>query len=62
MLNFLTAKWQNLIMANYEVPPAILEEYLPAGTELDKHEGRTYVSLVGFLFAGTRIFGLPTGR
>lgn len=56
---FLKARWKNLIMANYAVDPALLEPYLPPGTELDYHEGKTYLSLVGFLFAGTRIFGLP---
>lgn len=56
---FLRAKWKNLVMANYAVDPAILEPYLPAGTALDFFEGKTYVSLVGFLFAKTRIFGLP---
>jgi uncharacterized protein YqjF (DUF2071 family) len=40
----------------------LLEPYLPPGTELDYHEGKTYLSLVGFLFAGTRIFGLPIPR
>jgi hypothetical protein len=56
---FLRAKWKNIIMANYAVDPAVLEPYLPPGTELDYFEGRTYVSLVGFLFANTRIFGIP---
>ena len=59
MRNFLTARWENLVMANYEVDPAILIPYLPAGTELDHYQGKTYISLVGFLFVKTRIFGLP---
>lgn len=59
MKNFLTARWENLIMANYEVDPSLLLPYLPKGTELDTFEGRTYVSLVGFLFAKTRIFSVP---
>jgi hypothetical protein len=56
---FLRAKWKNIIMANYAVDPSVLEPYLPPGTELDYFEGKTYVSLVGFLFANTRIFGIP---
>ena len=56
---FLRAKWKNIIMANYAVDPAVLEPYLPPGTELDYFGGRTYVSLVGFLFADTRIFRVP---
>ena len=59
---FLRAKWKNLVMANYAVDPALLEPFLPAGTSLDFFEGKTYVSLVGFLFAKTRIFGIPVPR
>jgi len=59
---FLRAKWKNLVMANYAVNPALLEPFLPAGTSLDFFEGKTYVSLVGFLFAKTRIFGIPVPR
>ena len=59
MLKFLTAKWQNIIMANYEVPPAVLEKYLPKGVELDLYNGKDYMSLVGFKFAKIRIFKIP---
>ncbi len=60
-MNFLTAKWQNLIMANYEVPPEVLLPFLPAGTELDLFQGKALVSLVGFLFSDIRIFGVSAG-
>jgi uncharacterized protein len=56
---FLRAKWKNLVMANYAVDPSVLEPFLPAGTSLDFYKGKTYVSLVGFLFAKTKIFGIP---
>ncbi len=59
MKTFLKARWENLIMANYAVDPGILQPYLPTGVELDFFEGKTYVSLVGFMFKNTRIFGLP---
>lgn len=59
MKNFLTAQWENLVMANYEIDPKILMPYLPKGTELDFFEGKTYVSLVGFMFKNTKIFGMP---
>ena len=55
---FLTARWQYLAMANYEVPPGLLAPYVPLGTELDLYEGKALVSLVGFLFKDTRVFGL----
>jgi uncharacterized protein YqjF (DUF2071 family) len=45
-------------MANYEVDPAILKPFIPAKTELDTWNNRTYVSLVGFLFHDTRVMGI----
>ena len=54
---FLSAEWRKLIMINYEVDPAILQRYIPAGTELDFFEGKCLVSLVGFMFNETRIRG-----
>ncbi len=58
-MNFLEAKWENLIMANYAIDPTILIPYLPKGVELDIFEGKCYVSLVGFMFNKTKIFRLP---
>jgi hypothetical protein len=56
---FLTAEWRNLAMLNYEVDPHVLEPYLPRQLELDFWNGKTYVSLVGFLFRDTRVMGVP---
>ena len=56
---FLSAHWENLIMANYEVSPGVLEAYLPKGVELDFHNGKTYASLVGFMFKQTSLFKIP---
>ncbi len=42
-------------MANYPVDPASLKPFLPVRTELDKWEGETYVSLVGFQFLDVRV-------
>lgn len=55
MKKFLTAKWQDLIMVNYEVDPSLLADRVPRGTELDLHEGKCFVSLVGFMFIDTRV-------
>jgi hypothetical protein len=55
---FLSAEWRDLVMLNYEVDPALLRDYVPAGVELDAFEGRTYVSLVGFRFLRTKLLGL----
>jgi len=56
---FLTARWEDLVILNFEVPPAALTPLVPRGTELDLWEGRALVSLVGFLFADTRVRGVP---
>jgi uncharacterized protein YqjF (DUF2071 family) len=56
---FLTADWKHLAMLNYEVDPKVLLPHLPKGTELDDRAGRHFVSLIGFLFLDTRVFGLP---
>jgi len=55
---FLTAEWNNLLMLNYAVDTSLLQPFVPAGTELDAFEGKTYLSLVGFEFNRTRVFGL----
>jgi uncharacterized protein YqjF (DUF2071 family) len=59
MPRFLSAKWNDLIMANYEVDRRLLASRVPRGTELDLHDGRCFVSLVGFMFLNTRVMGLP---
>ncbi len=55
---FLTAEWLNLLMLNYSVDPGLVRPFLPAGTVLDTFEGRTFVSLVGFVFGSTRLAGV----
>lgn len=59
MQKFLTARWKDLIMANYEVDPSLLAPRLPVGTDLDLHDGKCFVSLVGFMFLETRVLGIP---
>lgn len=54
---FLSAEWRDLVMLNYEVQPGMLAGYVPKGTELDSFGGKTYVSLVGFRFLRTKLFG-----
>jgi len=46
-------------MVNYVIDPSILLPYLPHGVELDCFENKTFVSLVGFKFAKSKIFGFP---
>lgn len=55
---FLTAEWRQLVMLNYAIDRALLTPLVPAGVELDEFDGVCYVSVVGFLFLDTRIFGI----
>jgi uncharacterized protein YqjF (DUF2071 family) len=55
---FLTAEWRDLLMLNYEAPEFLLAPLVPEGTELDAWNGRTMVSVVGFRFLDTRVWGI----
>jgi len=55
---FLRAEWKDLVVLSYEADPAVLEPLVPSGLELDRFDGRAYVSLVGFLFLGTSALGV----
>jgi uncharacterized protein len=55
---FLTASWRYLAMLNYEVPAALLEPLVPAGTELDSFRGAMLTTVVGFRFLDTRVLGV----
>ncbi len=57
-MSFLKAEWRKLAIANYEIEPAILEPFIPTGTQLDLYQGKCFVSLVGFMFINTRVLGL----
>lgn len=62
MKPFLTANWRYLVMLNFAVDPEVLKPLVPSGTELDFHDGQTFLSVVGFLFLDTRVMGLPIPR
>jgi uncharacterized protein YqjF (DUF2071 family) len=55
---FLSAEWRYLAILNYAVAPDMILPFVPPGTELDLRNGVAYVSVVGFLFANTRVLGL----
>ena len=55
---FLTAEWRHLAMLNYEIDPAYLLSFVPDGTELDSWNGKTFISVVGFLFVNTKMRGV----
>lgn len=56
---FLTARWSNLILLTYAVPPGLLQHRLPDELELDTRDGRAFASLVAFDFLQTRVLGVP---
>jgi len=55
---FLTAEWRKLVMVNYEIDPKELQAFVPPKTEIDYWNGKTYVSLVGFMFLNTKVLGV----
>ncbi len=55
---FLTAEWRHLAMLNYEVDPGLLLKLVPRGTELHRWNGKTFLSLVGFRFMKTKVWGI----
>lgn len=56
---FLRAEWRHLAMLNYEVDAGLLYRFVPRGTELDRWDGRVFLSLVGFRFLKARVCGIP---
>jgi uncharacterized protein YqjF (DUF2071 family) len=56
---FLTARWSNILLATYSVPPALLMPRLPSGLQLDLRDEQAFISLVGFQFVETRVRGVP---
>jgi uncharacterized protein YqjF (DUF2071 family) len=54
----MTAHWRYLVMVSWPIDPARLADWVPRGIELDYFQGRTFVSLVAFLFRETRVRGL----
>jgi uncharacterized protein YqjF (DUF2071 family) len=46
-------------MLNYAVRPELLDPLVPRGTTLDLWDGNALMSVVGFRFLRTRVFGVP---
>jgi uncharacterized protein YqjF (DUF2071 family) len=55
---FLSAEWRDLVLLNYSVDPDLLWPHVPEGTALDSFDGKTYLSLVGFRFCKTKLWGV----
>lgn len=46
-------------MANYEIEPSLLQQFVPEGTKPDFCDGKCYVSLVAFKFLNTKVLNVP---
>jgi hypothetical protein len=55
----LTARWTDLLLLNFAVPVEVIAGLVPPGTEPDLHEGKAYISVVGFRFRSVRFLGVP---
>lgn len=55
---FLTARWTNLFLATFVVPPRLLRPRLPSGLDLDVRDGQAFASLVCFDFLDTHVLGM----
>lgn len=56
---FLTARMSRLLLLSYEIDPALLLPHLPAGTEVDFHARRAFVTLLGLHLGNPALYGLP---
>ena len=55
---FLQARWTNLCILTFAVPPEVLEEDVPDSLELETRDGDAFVSLVAFDFEKTKVWGI----
>jgi uncharacterized protein len=55
---FLEAEWRFLAILNYQVDPVLIRKFVPPGTELDRWNGKVLMSLVGFRFLKTKVYGI----
>ena len=54
---FLSAKWNNMLFANYPIDYNLLKPLIPEGTELDFWNGECFISVVAFQFLDSKLFG-----
>lgn len=59
----LTARWTELVMLSFAVPPRVVAQLAPAGTAVDLYQGQAYASVIGFLFRDATFLGFrPPGH
>lgn len=52
-------EWHNTVFFHWEVPPYLLEKYIPKGIELDTYNNMAWVSMVSFEVKSMRLRNLP---
>jgi len=55
---FLTASWTEMLMINFAVSGDVIARLAPRGTEPDFFDGEAYITVVGFMFRDSRLFGI----
>ena len=51
--------WHDLLFAHWPLPPAEVRRLVPAGLNVDQHQGTTWVAVVPFRMSGVAPRGLP---
>jgi uncharacterized protein YqjF (DUF2071 family) len=51
--------WEELLFANWRVPAERVRERVPAGLEVEEHDGSAWVTVAPFRLTGLRARGLP---
>ncbi|MHB8634108.1 MAG: YqjF family protein [Thermoplasmatota archaeon] len=59
MQALLGMRWEQAAFVHWPVPEEAVRPLVPAGLDIDLHEGRAWVSLVAFRLAGARMAGIP---
>ena len=53
-------RWEELLFLHWEIDADVIQQSLPPGLFVDRHQGKAYVGIVPFLMRGIRPRGLPS--
>jgi uncharacterized protein YqjF (DUF2071 family) len=51
--------WEDLLFAHWRVPAEEIRQHVPAGLEVDEHDGSAWLGITPFRVSGLRLRGLP---
>jgi hypothetical protein len=57
----LTMRWEEALFAHWPVAPAVVDDRLPRGVEVDTHDGRAWLGVVPFAMTDIRPRWAPVG-